>query len=193
MAVSKLADHECVALFRRGEREGFAELARRYRGRLFRFLVRMTGCPDDAEELTQDTLERALHGIADWEPRAQFQTWLFRIATNAAYDHLRQRRRMGLVPLDTVPEAHDPDAGPERRLRNEQEAAILRSALMRLPFEHRQILLLREAAGLSYAEIAATLGVNEGTVKSRLARARLQVIDLCKRYGLTRLNTEDCT
>jgi len=114
MVVRSLADHECIALFRRGEREGFAELARRYRERLFRFLVRMTGCPDDAEELTQDTLERAYHAIADWEPRAQFRTWLFRIAANAALDHLRQRRRTGLVPLDSVPEAQDAGGGPER-------------------------------------------------------------------------------
>lgn len=87
----QLQDHECVELFQSGEQDAFAELVRRYQNRVFRFLLRLTGCREEALELTQDTMIKALRALDGWRPDTAFATWLFRIANNAATDRLRRR------------------------------------------------------------------------------------------------------
>lgn len=177
---TQLQDHECVALFQSGEHGVFAELVRRYQNRVFRFLLRMTDCREEAMELTQDTMIKALHALAGWRPDAAFSTWLFRIANNAATDKLRRRKVVKYVSLDEHMDFPDPAAGPEEALQSAQRTRILDAALQKLQEDYREVLLLREIEEMSYAEIGEVLGLREGTVKSRIARARQALLEVCK-------------
>jgi RNA polymerase sigma-70 factor (ECF subfamily) len=140
----------------------------------------MVGSHDDALELAQEAFVRAWQALPEWEPGAQFRTWLFRIASNAAVDLLRRRKTVQFEPLDETFDAVHPGAGPERQAQANQEVRALEAALARLTPEHREVLLLREVEDMSYEEIGRVLSLTEGTVKSRLARARTALIELSK-------------
>lgn len=171
-------DNALAALARGGDRPAFAELVRRHQDRVFRFLLRLTGSRDDALDLAQDAFLRAWQALPGWRPEAKFGTWLFQIARNAAFDLLRRR---GVVEIATEPDALPvqwrPGDDPFVRLDAIQRLRLLEQALAGLSAEHREILLLREIEQMAYDEIAATLGLTEGTVKSRLARARTALLD----------------
>lgn len=171
-------DAELVALAQTGDRAAFAALVRQHQDRVFRFILRLVGTREDAMDLTQETFIKAHQALPGWRPEAQFRTWLFRIAHNATLDLLRRRQSIefvsatGLGGEDGDFALADPAPQPDQRLDDRQRIALLERTLQELPFDQREILLLREVEDLSYAEIGATLGVAEGTVKSRLARAR---------------------
>ncbi|MDO8925450.1 MAG: sigma-70 family RNA polymerase sigma factor [Sideroxyarcus sp.] len=175
-------ENELAVRAQAGDRQAFTLLVRRYQDRVFRFILRMNGARDEAMDLTQETFIKAFLALPGWRPDARFGTWLFQIARNATLDVLRRRQCVEFVPLDAcLPEggACDPRDGaplPEEQLAGRQRIALLERALRELPVEQREILLLRELEGMSYTEIAATLDINEGTVKSRLARARVAVL-----------------
>ncbi len=174
-------DSGFVALARQGDHRAFAELVRRHQDRVFRFLLRMIGSRDEATELTQDTFMKAYQALPGWRPEAQFSTWLFQIARNAALDVLRRRGLAEFVPIEDALVVADHAPTPEERLGISQRLRLLEHALAQLPADHREVLLLREIEDLSYAEIAVALGVAEGTVKSRIARARAALIETYRR------------
>lgn len=160
-----------------GDRTAFSALVRRHQRSLYLFLVRMVGSPDDAMELTQEAFVRAWQALPQWQPTARFRTWLFGIGRNAALDLLRRRKTVEFVALDDTFEAADPGPDPERRAHLGQEVRRLEAALARLTPEHREVLLLREMEDMTYEEIGHALSLSEGTVKSRLARARAALIE----------------
>lgn len=162
---------------RAGDSAAFAELVLRHQDAVYRFVLRMVGTRDEALDLTQDAFVRAWQALPQWQPEAQFRTWLFRIASNAALDALRRRRVVGFEPLDEALEPPGDEPDPERRLELKQRVAALEASLAKLSAEHRDILLLREVENMSYAEIGAVLALSEGTVKSRLARARVALLE----------------
>jgi RNA polymerase sigma factor (sigma-70 family) len=170
-------DTEWVRSALAGDRSAFAVLVRRHQRALHRYLVRMVGSQDDAMELTQDAFVRAWQALPQWSPEAEFRTWLFRIGRNAALDLLRRRGTVEFVPLDDAFEGMHTGAGPERQAQASQDLRRLEAGLRRLTAEHREILLLREIEDMSYEEIGRVLALSEGTVKSRLARARAALID----------------
>jgi RNA polymerase sigma factor (sigma-70 family) len=172
------AESSLVARAQAGEQRAFADLVRRYQERVFRFILRLIGSREEAMDLTQETFMKAHQALPEWRPEAQFRTWLFRIAHNAALDLLRRRQTVKFVALgepgadqDSL-DLPDPAPQPDRQLADRQSIGLLERALHELPAEQREILLLRELEDMSYAEIAATLNIAAGTVKSRLARAR---------------------
>lgn len=175
-------DERLAAQAQTGDRQAFTLLVRRYQERVFRFILRMSGVRDEAMDLTQETFMKAYQALPAWRPEARFGTWLFQIARNVTLDLLRRRRTVEFIPLDTgLPDgaALDPqDAAPlpEEQLADKQRIQLLERALCELPVEQREILLLRELESMSYADIAATLNIEAGTVKSRLARARVAVL-----------------
>ncbi|MGV8894076.1 MAG: sigma-70 family RNA polymerase sigma factor [Burkholderiaceae bacterium] len=174
---SDLNDHQCAALAQKGNGKAFSEIVARYQDRIYRFMVRLTHSPDTALDLTQDTFLRAYQGLERWRPDAQFKTWLFRIARNLAFDHLRRDKRVVFVELeDDFALQADSAAGPEATLETAQRYRLLETALTKLPPEHREILLLREIEEMTYDEIALVLELNLGTVKSRIARARTALL-----------------
>lgn len=167
------SDEECAWRAQAGDRTAFSILVRRHQVSLRRHLERMVGSAEDALDLAQEAFVRAWQALPQWEPDAQFRTWLFRIASNAALDQLRRRKTVRFEPLDETFESADPGAGPERLAAAAQEVRQLEAALARLAPEHREILLLREVEDMSYEEIGRVLAIAAGTVKSRIARARV--------------------
>lgn len=175
--LSDLDDQRCVTLAQSGDGKAFAELVARYQDRIYRFLLRLTGAPDAALDLTQDTFLRAYQSLERWRPDALFKTWLFRIARNIAFDRLRREKLVAFVALDEdFPQQEDPAAGPDAVLETAQRYRLLEAALAKLPAEQREILLLREIEEMTYDEIALVLELNLGTVKSRIARARTALL-----------------
>lgn len=171
------ADEADVARARAGDTAAFAALVRRHQDRVFGFILRMLDARDEAMELTQDVFVKAWQALPAWRPEARFSTWLLQIARNAALDQLRRRRLIQFAPLDDGMDVADTAPGPEARYASRQRQALLEHALQQIAAEHREILLLREVEDLSYGELAAVLGIAEGTVKSRLARARAALLE----------------
>ena len=166
---------EAVLLWeaRRGSREAFGELIRRYEKPVLALTCRLCRNPQDGEEAAQEAFLSAWQGLPRFRGEAGFSTWLYRLASNAAMDILRREGRRPTDPLDGS-EERIPDAAPSPQALTER--AELReqveAALGALSPEHREILLLREMQQLSYEEIARALSLDTGTVKSRISRAR---------------------
>lgn len=152
-----------------GDRDALREIYEATSDRVFRLMVRMVG-QQDADDLTQQTFVRAFTKLDQFSGESKFETWLYRLATNEALQHLRRekhRRTKELVVEPTVRHADHVD--------QDERAAMVRTALDQLDPELRAIFTLKEESGLSYQEIAATLGIPEGTVGSRLNRARREL------------------
>ncbi len=149
------------------------DLYRRYRGPVQQYLYRLTGSPDQAEELAQETFIRACAGILTFRGDCSVATWLFRIARNT---YLNSRRRPTATRLDTDELLAIPDrAGygdPAGRYAASEQRNLIAIALGELPEKQRTILLLRDAEGLAYSEIADVLGISLAAVKVNLFRAR---------------------
>ncbi|MBT9683626.1 sigma-70 family RNA polymerase sigma factor [Pseudoflavonifractor sp. MCC625] len=176
------SEEELVRLARQGDESAFALLVEQNQSRIYNLALRMTRNPDDAAELTQEAFLNAWRGLSKFQGESSFSTWLYRLTSNLCIDFLRrEKRRSGLsmtVSLDDEEEGRQADV-PDERFSPEQSAErrevqeLIRAGLRSLSEEHRRVLVLRELDGLSYAEIAQLLGLEEGTVKSRIARARL--------------------
>jgi RNA polymerase sigma-70 factor (ECF subfamily) len=174
---------ELVERVRAGNADAFEELARDVAPRLYRLAVHLTGRPEEAEDLVQETLVRALPALRRFEGRSSLSTYLVRALSNLWKNRLRSRSRSRIVgwlaigsrreepgsvdldPPDGAPSAHE-------RLESEDRAASVRAAVAKLEPDRRLVLLLREVEERSYEEIAELTGVPVGTVRSRLARAR---------------------
>ena len=172
---------ELLALAQQGDPVAYGALVRGHQDRIYRHLLNLTGSREDALELSQDVFIKAWEALPAWRPDAQFHTWLYRIASNAALDLLRRRKVVPFVALDEDYDAPADQPGPEAQLQGRQRLRNLDAALARLPAEQREIVLLREVEGLSYDELAAALGIDGGTVKSRLARARAALAAIFER------------
>lgn len=186
------AEWELVQRARQGDEQSFAQLVEQNQGRIYNLALRMTGNPDDALELSQEAFLNAWKGLGKFQGDSSFATWLYRLTSNVCIDFLRREKRRGAlsmtISLDDEEEArqaelpderYSPHVEAERRERRE----TLRAGLASLSEEHRKVLILRELEGLSYGEIAQTLELEEGTVKSRIARARLALRNYLKKQG----------
>ena len=163
-----------------GDVNAFEKLVTEYEKAVYAIAQRMTGNAEDAADMTQETFIKAYNSLSSFRGDSKFSVWLYRIANNVCLDFLRSRSRKPTVSLST-----EDDDGEETQLdiadESQSPELLLESALTRdavrrgldsLPPDYRQILLLREIQGLSYEEIAAALGIESGTVKSRIFRAR---------------------
>ena len=160
---------------RRGEREAVGELFDACRDRVYTLALHLSGDPAEAADVTQDVFLRLLARIGQYRGESRFSTWLYRIVVNAFLDRRKARRRY--VPLDDTLLARRPapEPSPEAAVIHAQARGRVTAALQRLPPALRTPVVLRYGSGLSYAEIAETLGVREGTVASRLNRALAQL------------------
>lgn len=160
-------DDELAGRAARGDRAALEALLNRHADRVHAICRRIVAHPEDALDATQEALIAVARGIARFDGRSAFTTWLYRIATNAAIDELRRRRRR---PIAT---AALPDASDGQSYGDAVAARLdIDAALRELPEEFRVAVVLRDLADLDYAEIAAVLDVPTGTVKSRIARGR---------------------
>ena len=177
-------DQEVVALARHGQEAAYRELVRRYERPVFSLVYRMVRDRELAEDLAQETFVKALNAIESYRPEFKFSSWIFKIANNAAIDHLR-RRELDTLSLDDSPHAETPEAIEATALQigDRQETALeevearelggeIETAIARLRPEYRSCILLRHVDGRAYEEIAEILGLPLGTVKTYIHRAR---------------------
>ena len=166
-----MEEKDLICRAARGDAEAFRQLVEAYQTPAYRLAARMCG-PDSAEDVTQEAFLAAWRALPEFRGDCRFSTWLYRLVSNAAIDCLRREKKH----RDTgdVDDLELPDGGPspqEQAERSDTRDAV-RRALDRLSPEHRQVLLLRFMQELDYGEIARTLNVSEGTVKSRINRAK---------------------
>lgn len=148
------------------------EVARDHGRTIYNFAYRLTGDPHDAGDLVQEVLLRVRRGLAGYTP-GSFEGWLWRITRNAFLDEVRRRRRRATVPLpenDRGGEGTSPE--PAQVLAEVRLSGDVQAALLRLPYDFREAVVLCDVVGLTYDEIAATVGIPVGTVRSRIHRGR---------------------
>ena len=179
-----LPDADVVRLAQQGRELAFRELVRRYERPVFSLVFRMVRDRETAEDLAQDAFVKVLNHIDKYSPEFKFSSWLFKIANNVAIDHLR-KRRLDTISMDGSPHASTASEieATTLNLESEQENALdeleakelgtaIERAIARLRPEYRACIMLRHVEGRAYEEIAATLDLPLGTVKTYIHRAR---------------------
>ncbi|MBU6366615.1 MAG: sigma-70 family RNA polymerase sigma factor [Gemmatimonadetes bacterium] len=179
-----LPDADVVRLAQQGREPAFRELVRRYERPVFSLVYRMVRDREAAEDLAQDTFVKVLNHIDRYSPEFKFSSWLFKIANNVAIDHLR-RRRLDTVSIDGAPDATTASEveastiqlavdreSPLEELASRELGSAIERAIGALRPQYRACIMLRHVEGRSYEEIAATLDLPLGTVKTYIHRAR---------------------
>lgn len=187
----KRVDETLIRQAAAGDQNAFAALLAAYQKPVYNLALRMTGSPDDALDLSQEAFLRAWRGLSGYRFDASFSTWLYRLTGNVCIDFLRRRKKEKIIPLyytdeeneeQELPLPHPAPAAEDQALLRLEQSQVA-EAMAKLEPEYRQALILRVIDGLSYAEIAAATDVPEGTVKSRIARAREKMRRLLKKTG----------
>ena len=185
-----MTEQELVQAAQQGDQGAFSRLVEANQGKIYSLCFRMTGNPDDAADLTQEAFLNAWRGLGKFGGQSTFSTWLYRLAANACIDFLRREKRRNALSMtledgeeDYQADLPDERWSPERELERKDLRRVLQEGLLALSPDHREVLLLRETEGLSYQEIAQCLRLEEGTVKSRIARARIAMKDYLQKTG----------
>jgi len=175
----------------RGELDAFNTLVLHYQDMLFNTALRIMGDEDQAADATQEAFISAFRAINSFRG-GSFKAWLLRTVTNACYDELRRKKRRPSVPLEpdtddgdpmeTPRWLADPDMGPEEEFETEELAHAIQHCLDNLPTDFRTVVVLADMQGLDYKDISKTVRVPLGTIKSRLARARLRLRDCLQAF-----------
>ncbi len=162
-----------------GDANAFEELVLKYEKTVYNLALRMVGDRDDASDMTQEAFIKAYGSLSSFRGDSKFSVWIYRITTNVCLDFLRSKSRKQQVSLtvsdddeDAQLDIPDPSSTPEQQLIKKISMQSVEEGLKTLPDKQRQILVMRELGGMSYAEIGAALSLEEGTVKSRIFRAR---------------------
>lgn len=180
--LSELSDEQLVTAHLVGRHGAFNSLFDRYRDRLVHFVTRKTGDSDRAQDLVQEAFIRVTRHLHRFDTSKKFSTWVYTIASNLAKNELRNRSRSPLVLFQKLTNNWDDDhrplqfedfrMRPDDLYRKRYLREIVEETVQTLPEHHQLVFRLRELQGKSYEEIAEITGVNLGTVKSRLHRAR---------------------
>jgi RNA polymerase sigma-70 factor (ECF subfamily) len=186
--VRSTAEDQFLERLRRGDAAAFERVVAEHSGDVYALLYRLTTDPEEARDLTQETFLRAFQSIGRFRGDANLKTWIYRIAVNQARNRWRwwrRRKRDVTVSLDATGERdeqplsailRDDDAiDPEQETLARERESHLREALLELKRPFREAVILRDVEGFSYEEIAETLELSIGTVKSRLSRGRFQL------------------
>ena len=177
-ATVEIDDAELVARTARGELGAFEQLVDRHRPVVVRVAARIVG-PEEAEDVSQDAFLRAFHRLDHFRGDAPFRSWLLRITHNAALDHLGRRAPSRSTPRRSTPRSRAPRE-PAERLEMRERIERLERKLRGLSPQHRTVLVLRDAEGLSYEEIAEITEAPIGSGKGRLHRARSEFIEMLR-------------
>lgn len=191
--VEEMDDHALLEATRTGDELAFQEIVRRYRNLITNFVYRMLNDYDRAVDLAQETFVRVYMSADRYQANYSFSTYIYRIASNLAISELRQRKRRRMVPIPTFHSDRDgeeveidlPDSRQVRAddamIDDERRQAVSR-AISSLPEKYRTVVVLRDIEGKSYEEISAVLKLSDGTVKSRINRARNLLKEKLKEY-----------
>jgi RNA polymerase sigma-70 factor, ECF subfamily len=179
-------DHQLIADCLKGNPAAFGELVRRYQDRLFNIVARLIDNRDDAQDVVQEAFINAYQSLDSFKGDSLFFTWLYRIAVNNAISFKRKKRVMVRIDSggsDPVIEPLDNSelTRPGHALEQAEQEQKIQQALARLSPEHRSVLVLKDMEEQKYEEMAETLGVPIGTIRSRLHRARLEFREVLER------------
>ena len=175
-----MTEQELVTRAKNGDQKAFEQLLLDNQNRVYSLALRMVNDREEAADLAQEAFLKAWQGLPSFQGDSSFATWVYRLTTNLCIDHIRrQKRRQGVEPAFSL---DDPEGGwaepadlsqdPQRHLERKELRRALEKALAALPDHHRQVLVMRELAQMSYQEIGQALDLDPGTVKSRISRAR---------------------
>ncbi len=179
--MSKSLDELLVERAKRGDVEAFEQLIGQHQRTVYNIAYRLTGNHEDASDVAQEAFIRAYSSLAEFRGDSSFATWLYRIVNNACLDELRKRKRQRVTYIDESVTMDDGEMsrqiadtadGPEQALERVEIQRAVQESINSLDDEYRVVLVMRDIQGYSYNEIADSLGINLGTVKSRLNRAR---------------------
>jgi len=175
--VTSFSDNQLMEEVKDGRVEKLAVLFERHHVMLFNFFLRLSGNREASEDLVQDVFFRILKYRVTFQGQSKFTVWMYQIARNAHIDHLRKRGQE--LPLDDqFGEAVSLDISPPDKLDRDQEAALLRKALERLPLKKREILILSRYQDMKYKDLAELFGCRVGTIKSYVHRAIKDLSDI---------------
>lgn len=174
-----------------GDVNAYEALVKEYEKNVYNLALRMTGNSEDAYDMSQEAFIKAYNSLSAFRGDSKFSVWLYRIVSNVCLDFLRSKNRKPTVSLsvendegeDVELDIADESSSPELVLERGLTRDAVRRGLAALPDDHREILLLREIQGLSYDEIAEVLGLEAGTVKSRIFRARKKLCSFLIKDG----------
>jgi RNA polymerase sigma-70 factor (ECF subfamily) len=181
------SERALLAGLRERDEEAFSHMVRTYQDKVFNLVYRMIGNRAEAEDVAQDVFVTVFKSIDQFRGESKFSTWLYRVAANHCKNRIKYnaRRQTAQGGLDEVPEQQMADAGrapvhghvdsPDEIFEGRETERLIAQAIAALEEEHRLLVLLRDVEELSYDEIAQVTGLNEGTIKSRLHRARMQI------------------
>lgn len=184
-------DTTLVKAFQAGDKGAFDKLVLKYKDRTFNMCYRFLWDHDEANDSAQDVFLKAYKSLPGFRQESTFSTWLYRITVNTCKNKLKSlsyRFRHRMISLRNrddnethyIPEVEDPSESPMERLDRKQTEASIQEAINTLPLSQKTVIILRHIEGLSYEEIARVTGSNLGTVKSKIARARLRLKDSLK-------------
>ena len=175
-----LTDEQLIPEIRSGSKQAFALLYEKFRPLLFAYCRRILGNAEDAEDVVQDVFVKASNKIDSLKNGMLFKHWLFSIARNEALMKIRKRHPGTSTVADEVWE----DETPTDQLEHQETSEIVQRLLKDLKHEYREVLVLREYEGLSYADISKIIGVSENVIRVRLYRARNAMTERLKRFYL---------
>ena len=167
---TRSSDKELMERFLRGEVEGFNLLVKNYKIRLFSLLYRLVGNREEAEDILQETFLRVYRQKESYDFNYSFSTWIYTIALNLCRNLYKRKKKVRFLGMDSL--VNHPDPNSENHGNRNRLSLILERAISSLPFKYRTVFLLRDVDQLSYEEVASTLSLPLGTVKSRVNRAR---------------------
>lgn len=185
-SASSEQDRDTIARALGGDQRAYERLVAKYERALFHHILRLVRSRDEVDDLVQETFIKAFAALGTYTPQYAFSTWLYKIATNHAIDHLRRRRvpttsidkpiatRDGEVQMELPDDTYRPD----RPLVEDQRRTLLADAVAQLPDKYRRVIEMRHQQEMSYDDIAEALGLPLGTVKAHIFRAR----ELLNRY-----------
>ncbi len=186
-------DGELVSLCKKGDLDAFEALVNKHQKRMFNIAYRMTGNYEDACEIVQDAFVSAYRNIKNFEEKAKFTTWLYSIVINLTKNRIKQLKSLSKYGCSSIDDPIATDDGEIKlelasnepsaleRLEEKDMQERVQECISRLDIEYRDIIILRDIQGFSYDEIGNMLKIPEGTVKSRLSRAREGIKDCLKK------------
>jgi len=181
--LNELSDRELVERFQAGDKNVLSELLSRYNSRIYRLAYSILHNEQDAEEVNQEVFLRLFQKLDSFKHESSFSSWLYRVAINATYMKLREKRGADMLPFESIGKfideqvekqgSDDWTSRPDDELLTEESLKLISEAIEQLPEEFKTVLILRDVDGLSTEEVGKLLDLSPPAVKSRLHRARL--------------------